>query len=204
MAHDRYSNLVDAFDVLRNEGTRNVSYLEVGTHSGQRTATLCKRWKERSLGGLFSYIGFDLFEEADVAKHAHEFLKSTAAPLMALVEGMLRRHGASVVLHKGDTRITLPAFVAARQARYVPDIVFIDGGHSIKTTASDWAAVSQMMGPKTVVLFDDYFVNETDVGCQQLIKKIRKDKRYKVKLLEPIDYIPSNGLRIQMVEVRLR
>lgn len=204
MAHDRYANLVNAFDELRNSGARNVSYLEVGTHSGQRTALLCRRWKERSLGGLFSYVGFDLFEEADVEKHAYEFLKSTAAPLMAIVDGMLRREGASVVLHKGDTRITLPAFVAARQARYIPDIIFIDGGHSIETTASDWAAVSQMMGPNTVVLFDDYFTNEKNLGCQRLVEKIRKDKRYKVKLLDPIDRIPGNGLHIRMAEVRLR
>ena len=88
------------------------------------------------------------------------------------------------------------------------DLIFVDGGHSEETIASDWYNVKQILTPDTVVIFDDYYIDAGDVmdgfGCNALIDSLDR-MRYDVEFLEPVDsFVKAWGvLQIQMVKVML-
>lgn len=200
---DRYEGLFACLEDLMAERRQNVTYLEVGTYNGKRAADLCRYWREQT-DGWFAYIGFDLFEDLTPEMSKAELSKSTLPPSRAEVQANLRRAGARTTLIKGNTRDTIPTFVDAMKGQVVPDLIFIDGGHSLDTIASDWAALSQLMGESTRVVFDDYYENKDDYGCKHLITGLQKDPLYTVELLTPIDKPASTGLHIRMALVRKR
>jgi hypothetical protein len=107
---------------------------------------------------------------------------------------------AKIQLHKGNTRETL-----AFAAKVLPEmsLIYVDGGHSLETIASDWEHVRQLMMHGTQVIFDDYYENRTDYGCKTLIDGLAAQKVYKVQLLDPVDVIEQNGLEIRMAKVTL-
>lgn len=199
---DRYAALYDVLDAWAAAGKPHVEFMEIGTHNGTRAAALCRYWREAT-GRTFSYTGFDLFEDADPEAHAHEFLKSTPAGAEADAARRLAEAGALIVSTvKGDTRVTLPKFIRkAFETEYAPDLVFVDGGHSRQTVASDWACVSGLVRPWTAVLFDDYFANRPGCGCKDLVDDLADEGTYRVELLDPEDTVPGTGLRIRMAKV---
>lgn len=197
-AGDRYDALYDALDGLSGPG-RTLNYLEIGTHSGFRAAALCRYWIDRT-GGHVNYVGFDLFEEADPVRHAHEYLKSTAAPPLAEVSRRLHLPGVVAALVRGDTRVTFPAAVPPG---FVPDLVFVDGGHSLETVARDWEGVRAVAGPGTVVVLDDYFENRPDLGCKRLVDGLA-DPEWLVTPSARVDVVPTSGLVIRTVTARRR
>lgn len=89
------------------------------------------------------------------------------------------------------------------------DFVFIDGGHSIETVASDWNSVKDFMGDKTVVVFDDYYPHLSPgisgMGCREIVGRLDRDL-YSMQKLEPIDtFMKGWGtLEIQFVKVTKR
>lgn len=202
----RYGILPQLLTPLLGKQTA-VDYMEIGTHSGLRAAALCRGWLAypRNHGHRkFRYTGFDLFDAADPATHGHEMLKSTPAPTLGEAMTVLDKAGAIVALHGGNTRETLPRFVAERKGRYVPDVVFVDGGHSLETIESDWKNVAELLGPKSVVVFDDYFDGDTELGCKVLIDRLIAEDVYAAELGAVLDVIPESGRSIRTATVRLR
>lgn len=185
-------------------GQTAVDYMEIGTHSGLRAAALCRGWMNAGGRRKFRYTGFDLFDNADTETYKHEFLKTTPAPSLGVAMTALDKAGAIVALHGGDTRETLPRFVAERQGKYVPDVVFVDGGHSLETIASDWRNVAALIGPKSAVVFDDYFDGDTGLGCKTLIDRLIEENVYDVELGADPDVVPDSGRSIRTAVVRLR
>jgi len=65
------------------------------------------------------------------------------------------------------------------------DIIFIDGGHSIKTIQNDWNYSKKIIHDKTVVIFDDYW-NIESAGCNRVIDSIDRSE-FSVEILQPTD-----------------
>jgi len=205
MAATRYDALEACLEDLVEVGKRNagVFVMEIGTYNGNRAVSMCKFWKGLVPNSTFYYVGFDLFEDMDTRTNAAELSKKVLPPSRQEVQKKIMDAGAIVELHKGNTRVTLPKY--ANKEPYLvhtlPDLIFIDGGHSLETIASDWEAVSKLMRPDAVVLFDDYYMNREDYGCKTLVTKLQQDPQYSVELLYPIDHVAQTGLDIRMVKV---
>lgn len=202
----RYANLFLALQELHVRMEPTLRLLEVGTYDGNRALSLFENW--RKLAGPeaeIHYMGFDLWEDMTPERNVEELSKKRLPPQQSNVMRKLTsvEGGANVKLVRGDTRKTLPRFVGQTTAYppLEPNLIYVDGGHSLETVASDWAAVCQLMTPKTIVLFDDYYLNKPGFGCQELIDGLRTP--YVVSLLDPIDTIPDSGLQIRFARVHL-
>lgn len=201
---DRYEALYAVAEDIIAERRDGMVFLEVGTYDGTRAIDLSKFWKEQT-GTPFIYLGFDLFEDMDLATNTKELSKSRLPPSRELVAAKMQAADIRCQLVKGNTRETIPNFVTNYHPNSPnPDFIYIDGGHSLATIQSDWESLLPLIQPRTYVLFDDYYENRDDFGCKQLITKLQSDPKFKVKLLDPVDVIPQSGLRIRMVLVRLQ
>lgn len=197
----RYDAIHDIAERCMAERRDGMTFLEVGTYNGKRAAKLCQFWIEQT-GTSFTYVGFDLFEDMDLATNTQELSKSTLPPSKAVVEKTLQDAGAKTILIKGNTRDTLPLFVGFQKEIINFDFIYIDGGHSLQTVRSDWETLRPLVTRKTFVLFDDYYENRADFGCKPLIVSLQSDPKLKVELLDPVD-VMDNGLQIRMVLVRM-
>jgi len=177
--------------------------IEIGVFNGAHGLQMINAAKELYEPGDIYYLGFDLFEDINLEILKSEYSK--ASPPMEDVWNHLHKTGANVSLFKGDTKNTLPAFIPHVDG---VDLIFVDGGHSEETIASDWHNIKQILTPDTVVIFDDYYIDAGDVmdglGCNALIDSLDRTQ-YNVEFLEPVDsFVKAWGvLRIQMVKVML-
>ena len=197
----RYDNLQRAVTTIYQQGTTHFRFLEVGTYDGNRATRLLRGWLNYGPRYHAEYHGFDLFELLTPEMSTAELSKSKLPPSEAEVAANMHKvlgGRAKVRLHKGNTRETL-----AEAVKQLPEmnLIFIDGGHSLETIASDWEHVRHLMDADTIVLFDDYYTNRTDYGCKTLIDQLIVDKQYRVVLLEPADHIEKNDLTILMAKV---
>jgi predicted O-methyltransferase YrrM len=168
--------------------------MEIGTHDGLNAVRMM-----RLTGSEASYYGFDLFEDLDETSYLREF--ALRPPSRRDVERHLRRCGVQVArLQSGDTRYSL-----ARVTLPKMDFIFIDGGHSEETVASDWANCQALMHQRSVVYFDDY----PRWGVGPVVDAIDRD-RYDVVITKEFDEFPdifSNGdtlVPFHMARVTLR
>ena len=210
---ERYKNI---YEIIREIEPKTI--LEIGTWNGINAAQMIKCASEFE-GIQIKYIGFDLFEEFDKQLAVEEFCPKPAS-IYKKVARKLHATTADVELYRGYSYITLPEWV---KNRVMPvDFIFIDGGHSLETIEKDWASVQPIIGPKTVILFDDYYCNYDKTGCFNVITKIYNEnqtrqplagfptygKQWEIKILPPTDHVPSEitpdkKLIINMVRVQL-
>jgi hypothetical protein len=194
----RYANL---FRTIYKFRCRNL--VEIGTWNGVHAEQMIHVAALRSGVSAVRYTGFDLFEDLTEQQLHEEFSKRP--PTCEEVARRLRGTGAEVTLYRGNTRETLSR--AAEELKRA-DLIFIDGGHSIETISADWEAVRRSMGPRTTVLFDDYYPDRLSklegLGCQSIIDAL-DPTRYIVEVLEPTDGFdqPWGTLRVKMARVRL-
>ncbi|MHA1250815.1 MAG: class I SAM-dependent methyltransferase, partial [Candidatus Helarchaeota archaeon] len=153
------------------------------------------------------YYGFDLFEDFTNEDMEKEFSKRP--PSLEIVKRRLEKTGVNIKLFKGYTQQTLPKFIKNYKNKINLDIIFIDGGHSIETIRSDWNYVKNLMNPKTIVIFDDYYRNKEDfiinkLGCNQIINSL-DPSIYKIEFLKPEDQFKKEWgtLNINMVKISL-
>ncbi|MFO0725319.1 MAG: class I SAM-dependent methyltransferase [Myxococcota bacterium] len=173
--------------------------LEIGVFNGRHALEMIQAAQAASPGATIEYFGFDLFEALDEAWRAAEHSKM---PLpKAEIEALLVKTGAKIQLFAGDTTRTLPE-AASRLPEM--DFILIDGGHAPATIESDFRSVLPLMGPKTVVLFDDYW-NDDAAGCKTLIDGLDRSA-FEVEHLSPIDrFLREWGTQeISMVRVQRR
>jgi hypothetical protein len=201
---DRYQNLQNAMEEIAQRKNKHLRYLEVGTYDGHRARKLLADWLERGPDYFANYAGFDLWEDMTPERNKEELSKSRLPPSMEQVRKLLSALGPriGVYLNRGDTRKTLCGTLLAH---YTPpfDLIFMDGGHSLDTVASDWSHLAHAVKPGTIVLLDDYYVNRDDVGCKPLVSALVKDPKYRVQLLDPVDHYEHTKLDIRMVRVQL-
>jgi len=174
MRPKRYANLAAEVHRLK---ARNI--LEIGTHMGRSAVEMIRAASEHRPAAAVRYYGFDLFGPAP----EHERTARTVAPAMSEVYRTLQPTGAGIYLCAGDSRQTLP-----RQLPPLPimDLIFIDGGHSAQTVASDFEHCRHLAGPATPIILDDYW-SYPEGGCNALVDRLMGDPGYRVELLEPVD-----------------
>ena len=181
----RYGNLAREITIRRPR-----KIIEVGTCKGERAEMMIRA---ALVYGPVEYIGFDLFDTPPEG----EFSARTQPWTVAEVKARLEPLGADVRLIQGDTRKTLPACGITGA-----DFVFLDGGHSDETVASDFAAVLRCIVPGTPIMCDDYWNYPGGGGCNKLVDGLDREK-FAVTLLEPVDEFrkPYGILRTQIVKV---
>ena len=141
----RYDQLLEEIDNLRPK-----TILEIGTNDGTNAVRLIKR------ASLYQndvvYFGFDMFEVMNEANFLREF--ALQVPTQNKVEQYLVRNKCKRLhLFPGNTVETLRI---EKERLPKMDLVFIDGGHSQETVASDWKNVQDLLHKDSVVFFDDY------------------------------------------------
>ncbi len=164
----RYEQIPRILSVLPHE-----VIAEIGVAKGRTGREMCLVNLRR--GRKVHYIGFDLFEQMTEALSATELnakavdsLEAVAAGFKALQDeypGLL-----TFQLVQGNTRETLPDFKWPEDG---VDIVFLDGGHSVETIASDYDAVRNIA---RLVIFDDYYLAGQDTakfGCNTLVDGLK-------------------------------
>ena len=162
--------------------------IEIGTFAGRSAVAMINaaRSVDDRIDNVY-YHGFDLWEQMTEEIHAHEVSKKP--PSKHMVEMHLKRTGANINLYQGDTKETLPEFVRNNPVPN-PDFVFIDGGHSFETVASDWENVQKIAGPRTVLVLDDYTVYSDDqevaFGCNRVVDTLDQDE-WTVEVLDGHD-----------------
>ena len=184
----RYKNLKKEVALCKPK-----TIVEVGTWKGVNGSRMIR--EAQKYNEDIEYYGFDIFEDIDpeikkkekhvkpniVGDDAYEILKET---------------GATINLYRGYTNATLPNFKPNKPI----DFIYIDGGHSLETIDNDWTYLKPFVHSGTVVLFDDYYNNNTKEGSFNLISELKKNSDYKVELLDPEDVIHAK-LAIRFVKV---
>ena len=139
--------------------------IEIGTWNGDRAIQMAQ------VSPGMQYVGFDLFEEATVATDERE---KNVKPhhAMADVAKKLREAGVSGVLFRGDTRETLPRFVAEQDVK--ADLIYIDGGHAVETIRSDLEHALKLIKPGGLIVLDDWYEDMPEeelarFGCQAVL-----------------------------------
>ncbi len=171
--------------------------MEIGTWNGAHAKQMIEcASKYRS---DIEYYGFDLFE-AGVTWESEEQGGKVPPPSVEKVLARLNELDALSFLVKGDTRETLVGDKLPTM-----DFVFIDGGHSIDTIASDWANVQLVMDRDTVVIFDDYYHGVAERGSMVTVEAIDRNE-FDVELLDGTDEFKKEAgvLRINFVKVTRR
>ncbi len=177
--------------------------VEIGVYTGQRAVEMIEAARLAGVRDI-RYTGFDLFDQMDGEKLDAE-LSKWPDPIDA-VRRRIAATGAAVTLIPGLSQETLPAHVA-EQAGATVDFAFIDGGHAVETIRSDWTQVSALMGPRTTVVFDDYYVGRPDLteafGCNQVVESLDR-ALYDWEVLEDVDVFekPDGPFRVAMVVLR--
>ena len=154
--------------------------VEIGVHEGRTGLAMCHealRWQDEVY-----YCGFDLFEDIDEETNEREL---NVKPAVKLEEVSARfqsfkkqTEGFSFNLVKGDTNAVFQATgdspVGGRTEP--PDLVFIDGGHSVETIRNDFEACRNAK----VVVLDDFYVTDSSgkspdiekYGCNRVVEHL--------------------------------
>jgi hypothetical protein len=192
----RYKNLFKQIDKFQP-----TSILEVGVWMGDTAVKMIEAAATASavLPQQITYVGFDLFEDITDEEIVKEHSKSKRATYENVYRKLLATK-AKIFLQRGYTKYSIPKTQISLTG--LIDFIFIDGGHFPETIASDWFNVQKFIHSKTIIIFDDYFKDKTDLGCKHLIDNLDRSK-WEVTLLEPIDVFPQQGWDqyTQMVKV---
>jgi len=189
------------FEVIKEIVPANI--MEIGTSSGQTAIGMIRVAGQFSEEDQIAYYGIDLFESGKPSQWELEFTGGYIPPAKADVEARLRAEtAADINLVAFDSKLLhdVPA-----EERLKMDLIFIDGGHSLETVASDWEYAKSSMHEKTVVVLDDYFPELPFIGAKTVVDNIDRSV-FDVKIMPEIDdYTHSFGrLRTQLVVVRFR
>ena len=180
---NRYHNITRTISKFKPQ-----TILEVGTHKGFRAVEMINCAKQYN--NDIKYYGFDLFEGMTPNVKEREFHgKSDVTRKEA--ENNISKTDSEYELIVGNTIDTMPDFDPDRPI----DFVFVDGGHSVATIASDWSNIERIMSDHTIVVFDDYYENRDDVGCKSLIDSLIKQNVFTVDLLDPLDKLSVKNLK---------
>lgn len=181
----RYNHLLELIDEHKP-----CSLVEIGVWNGANAIRMINRAKRHNIH--ITYTGYDLFEDMTEELDAKEFNVKGHNSMRAVAAYIKAETGIMPVLVKGNTRVTLQDTIA--------DFVFLDGGHSIGTIASDYERVKN----SKVVVLDDYYTTDGErcpdtgkYGCNQLLSGLQKS----FDILPTKDPVKGGGYT-QLVVVR--
>ncbi|MDD5511791.1 MAG: glycosyltransferase, partial [Dehalococcoidales bacterium] len=187
------------FDYLKTHPCRNI--MEIGVYKGETAVVMVKTAAELVPENEINYYGFDLFEERTREDTEVEFSPLTITKESDVSQLLTDALQSKSRLFKGDTRVILP-----KVADTLPkmDLIYIDGGHSIETTRSDWNHVKRLMHENTAVFFDDYDDEMPFMGSRFIVHELGNEYRYEV--CEPANYYRRQfgRLKSQLLKVTKR
>jgi hypothetical protein len=171
-------------EMMKHYKTQNL--LEVGTWSGARAVKMAAGAFEAGVE-RFHYTGFDLFEDAtpeddeaekNVKRHYSE--EDVKGYLFNFAETAAKNGKVfTYCIIKGNTRETLKILKNkdyCNTHNIHPTFAFIDGGHSVETIRSDYAALKHL----PVVVMDDFYTPDpsgklgldiAEFGCNEIFDK---------------------------------
>lgn len=180
-------------------------FLEIGVFNGHFAERILKTASNNTPDSKIHYLGIDLFKEGLTQyKHAAE-VSLYPKTLMEVQTRLSKFDNAKVELIQGDSTKVLP--LITKHLKF--DVIHIDGGHSFETVQNDWKNVMEIIGPRTVVFFDDYTnrrgTTKGGFGVKEVVDRIDTSK-FQVKLSKNRDYFwKTYGLlclKIAMVTVK--
>ncbi len=193
----RYANIIIIIIIYKPK-----VILEIGVYKGKRSLEMMEAAK--IFNNKIYYHGFDLFEEFFKRKNILQKELSKKPKDINFIKRKINNIG-NVTLYKGYTKKTLPVFI---KKKIKPDLVFIDGGHYIKTILNDWNLVKKAMTKKTIVIFDDYYSNSKEIikkfGCNKIINNLSKKYTWKLLSIKDRIYINKNVVGVNLVMVRFK
>lgn len=192
MGAKRYDDLRHAFNLIVGR-KKEIRFMEIGTWKGVRAT-----WLLKDTSSPVEYYGFDLFEDLTQEVKDKEFCGKAFPPSKAAVESRLRGTGKEIKLYKGYSDKTVPQAIS--EGLPVMDLIFIDGGHSVDTIRTDWENIQPLIGPETVVIFDDWYKERDDVGCKVIFDEIDEDLWEKE--LKSGDKDKKSGITIHLAQVK--
>lgn len=176
--------------------------LEIGTSAGETAIGLIHAAGSISSESAIAYYGIDLFETGNPSTWAEEFSGNYVPPKMDDVHNRLTREtDAEIRLFGINSNDIKPTDFKSKIA--TPDLIYIDGGHSIATIRHDWSLAREIAGPNTVIVFDDYFPEMPFIGCKVVVDEIDKHD-YDVQIQTESDSYahPFGRLITQLVVVK--
>lgn len=170
--------------------------IEVGVYRCERSRVMINEALKYNKD--ISFYGFDLFQYMTNELSSKEVSRSQFPFSSKNAFTVLVNEFPTVNLNiiPGDSKITLAD-------QNIPfDVAFIDGGHSLETTQSDWDNISRMMKPGSIVLIDDYS-DIPGVFTKQVVDKIDRSK-FSVELSEDFDMsTPQYGsVRLHIAKIK--
>lgn len=190
-SYSRYNELIKRFI-----NKKPVRVIEIGVWKGDRAVeflTKCELIQE--------YVGFDLFEDMTGETHQKEGMALCFAQSIETVRSRLQSHARTstkIQLIPGNTFKTLPEFFESQKGSY--DFIYLDGGHSLETIDNDWKYASSLLDEDGICIFDDYYLEDSSVGCKKLIDSLDR-KVWNVDFFRGIELTCENHY-ITMVEVK--
>ena len=195
----RYDNLNLAIEATVNNSKKNKPYriVEIGTHTGDRSASLIALAKKLGRTNV-EYYGFDFFEDTtDQIQHS-EFCFGTPPKSRDFARSKIAAAGASKVqLAKGDSKDTLPQAAADIQ---LASVISIDGGASAATIASDFVNCLRISYEGTKIVINNCIPLNLSRGSAFILNSaslLKSDYGITVEAASPIDVISqdpySNG-----------
>jgi len=166
--------------------------LEIGVASGNTAIRLLEVTDA-------DYYGVDLFENLTLEMAKAE-LNGKAVMSLEDVWEKLGAYHERVSLYRGNSRDILPALSQEwLDDGILFDLIFIDGGHSHETIASDYNCAEEIIAADGVIVFDDYYQNgAAGFGCNETVDEL-VESGYGVTFSAPD--IMRNGLAIQLASI---
>lgn len=148
--------------------------LEIGVYTGENAVSMVETAVEKAAAPQeVEYYGFDLFWYVSPDR----------------VRRKLEKLGCTFELFEGNTLETLPIAVASLPRM---DLIFIDGGKSLREAMSDWQNCELLLHDRTGV-----FVHNADfAGVRRMLDQVSRD-RYQVEIFRA----PSEG-RVALITSR--
>jgi hypothetical protein len=159
------------FDVVEKNDIKTI--LEIGTSRGETALGLITVAGKRVGEENVHYYGLDLFEYATKEKLEEEFSGNYGGAIQEEVWKMLEE----------STKAKIELNTAVKE---FVDLIYIDGGHSLKTVEKDWNLAKQLMHDDSIAVFDDYFSEIPFIGAKHTVDKIDKTK-YNVEIRQEVD-----------------
>ena len=182
----RYANIL--IEILK---VKPRSVVEVGVYKGKRSLEIIQAAK--IFNDKIKFYGFDLFEMIEDKIIKNELSKK---PLSKKKIYRKLSSYCDVKLYKGYSNKTLPKLKNKKI-----DFIFIDGGHKVSTIKSDWKNCFKFVKQNTVIIFDDYYLDDKllikKYGCNKIVNSI-SSKNFTKKLLPMTDSFWHQGKNLKI------
>lgn len=189
------------FKAVREHKPKTI--LEIGTSAGDTAIGMIRTAGLLTPENEITYWGIDLFEHGSDEVWDEEFTGGYRPPKLGIVYDKIKQATkAKIKLIAVNSNHLMPKDLAEIG---IPNLIYIDGGHSLATIRHDWMLAEKIAGPSTVIIFDDYFVEMPFIGCKQIVDSISQTSFHVEIMPETDDYAHSFGrLKTQLVVVKSR